>query len=65
MKEKWFLDWLKDNGYVFWYEERDNEIWINTQYTIVWHPALGIRLQITNEMASEEYISATLIKQEA
>lgn len=60
MKEKWFIEWLKDESYSFWYEYNENEVWVNTKFTLIWHPAHGVKHQIPNEMASEEYISKCL-----
>jgi hypothetical protein len=60
MKEQWFIDWLKENEFSFWYEYNGNEVWVNTKYTLVWRLGDGVRFQIANEDYSEEYIQSLL-----
>lgn len=60
MKEKWFIDWLKEEGYSFWYEYNGNEVWQSTKYVLVWNTDCGVRFQIANEDYSEEYIQSLL-----
>ena len=53
MKEKWFIHWLKENEFSFWYEYNGNEVWVNTKHTLVWHADSGVKFQIANEDYSE------------
>lgn len=58
MKEQWFVDWLNDEGYSFWYEYNGNEVWQSTKYVLVWREDKGVCFQIDNEDYSEEYLSS-------
>ncbi len=60
MKEQWFIDWLKKEGFSFWYEYNGNEVWQSTKFVLVWHTDNGVRFQIANEDYSEEYIQSLL-----
>ena len=64
MKRNWFAQWLERDFYAFWYKERDNEIWKNDKFIIVWHPAIGIRLMIPVGHFSEEYLCKVFIPDE-
>jgi hypothetical protein len=55
-----FKQWLLDNQYQFWRTQEENEVWINTKFTVIWHPNKGLRYQIANEDASEEMILSLL-----
>lgn len=60
MKEQWFIDWLRDNEFTFWYEYNGNEVWQSTKYTLVWREDKGVCFQIDNEDYSEEYIQSLM-----
>ena len=55
-----FKQWLIDNHYQHWRTQKDNQVWINTKYTVIWHPNRGLRYQIANEDVTEEQILSLL-----
>ena len=61
LKEDWFKQWLERDKYTFWYEERDNEVWRNSKFIIVLHPAVGMRVMIPSDYFSEGYLCKTYI----
>jgi hypothetical protein len=64
LKEDWFEQWLVRDGYKFWYEEKDNEVWKNSKFVIVWHPKVGMRLMVSIDQFSEGYLCKRFIPHE-